>query len=179
MRPEPKSPYAITKLDGEYYLDFYRMQHGLSCAALRFFNVFGPRQNPSGPYASAVPVFIHRALNGETITVFGDGTQTRDFIYVRDIVSALSYLGERRDISGVYNAGYGGSQRIDALAREIIRRTGSGSQLEFGPERAGDVKHSYASSQALRNLGWSPQWDFGTALDETIEAFRQGTASSL
>lgn len=176
MLPEPRSPYAITKLDGEHYLEFYRTEHGLSCAGLRFFNVFGPRQNPSGPYASAVPVFIHKALKNEPITVFGDGSQTRDFIYVRDIVSALSFLAERQDISGIYNAGYGLSHRIDELARDIIRRIGSRSKLEFGPERAGDVKHSYASSEALRALGWEPECDFGTALDETIHSFRTDSA---
>lgn len=172
MLPEPKSPYAITKLDGEHYLNFFHAEHGLSCAGLRFFNVFGPRQNPTGPYASAVPVFIHRALQNLPITVYGDGSQTRDFIYVMDIVAALAFLAERPGISGIYNAGYGASHRIDALARDIIHRTGSESKLEFGPERAGDVKHSYASAAALRALGWKPAWDFGTALEHTIEAFR-------
>lgn len=174
MLPEPKSPYAITKLDGEHYLEFARSQYGLSCAGLRFFNVFGPRQNPSGPYASAVPVFIDRALRNETLRIYGDGRQTRDFIYVADIVSALSFLGNDRSISGIYNAGYGNSHRIDELAKDIIEMTGSTSRITFADERAGDVKHSYASADALRSLGWKPQWDFGSALRETITAYRNG-----
>lgn len=172
MLPEPKSPYAITKLDGEYYLEFFRLHHGLSCAGLRFFNVFGPRQNPMGPYASAVPVFINRALRNEKITVFGDGSQTRDFIYVKDIVGALNFLAERRDVPGVYNAGYGASTRIDVLAEDIIRRTGSASTIEFAPERPGDVKHSYASADELMRLGWKPEWDFHSALETTIASYR-------
>ncbi|MFO7724952.1 MAG: NAD-dependent epimerase/dehydratase family protein [Oceanipulchritudo sp.] len=173
MLPEPKSPYAITKLDGEYYLESYRLQHGLSCAGLRFFNVFGPGQNPSGPYASAVPVFIDRALRNETLTIFGDGTQTRDFIFVKDIVSALSFLGLRREIHGIHNAGYGLSTRIDTLAERVISLTGSSSAVRHESERAGDVKHSYACADQLMGLGWRPEWDFPTALEATVEAFKK------
>jgi UDP-glucose 4-epimerase len=172
MLPEPKSPYAITKLDGEYYLDFFQKHHGLSTASLRFFNVFGPRQNPAGPYASAVPVFICKALKGEPITIFGDGTQTRDFIYVEDIVSALSYLGEREDVIGVFNAGYGRSIRIDELATRIKQLTMSGSELRYAAERAGDVKHSFASADKLMALGWSPEWTFEKGLEVTIRSYR-------
>jgi UDP-glucose 4-epimerase len=168
MLPEPKSPYAVTKLDGEFYLDCFRQEHGLSAAGLRFFNVFGPRQNPQGPYASAVPVFITRALQNQPLTIFGDGSQTRDFIYVKDIVSALSFLARRGDVSGIYNAGYGAGNRIDELAGSILARTGSAGNVEYGPERAGDVKHSYACADRLLGLGWKPSWNFEDALAETI-----------
>lgn len=168
MLPEPKSPYAITKLDGEQYLSFYADHHGLSAAAVRFFNVFGPGQNPYGPYASAVPVFIDRALRGEAITLFGDGTQTRDFIHVSDIVGALSFLAERPETGGVYNAGYGSSTRIDDLATEILRLSGAKVDVVHGPERAGDVKHSYAAADKLRGLGWRPGKFFADALAETV-----------
>jgi UDP-glucose 4-epimerase len=172
MLPEPRSPYAVTKLDGEYYLDFFNDQHGLSTASLRFFNVFGPRQNPSGPYASAVPVFICKALKEEPITIFGDGKQTRDFIYVEDIVSALSFLAVQ-DVAGVFNAGYGKTTRIDELANMIKEKTASASALVYKDERAGDVKHSFASAGKLMNLGWHPDWSFADGLEATISSYQE------
>lgn len=88
MFPEPMTPYAITKLDGEYYLKMYLDQYQVPTASLRYFNVFGPRQNPESAYAAAVPIFINKALQNEPITIYGDGSQTRDFIYVKDVVKA-------------------------------------------------------------------------------------------
>ncbi|HKJ90904.1 MAG TPA: NAD-dependent epimerase/dehydratase family protein, partial [Oceanipulchritudo sp.] len=173
MLPEPRSPYAVTKLDGEHYLECYRLQHGLSCAGLRFFNVFGPGQSPTGPYASAVPVFIDRALRNEPLTIFGDGSQTRDFIFVKDIVAALSFLGLRREVHGVHNAGYGVSTRIDALAKQVIGLTGSSSEVRHEAERAGDVKHSYACADKLMALGWQPEWQFPAALEVTVADYRK------
>lgn len=115
MYPEPKSPYAITKLDGEYYLNMFRAEGKVNTAAVRFFNVFGPRQDPKGAYAAAVPIFIEKAVKGEDITVYGDGTQTRDFIYVKDIVGALTFVAEHPEVTGVFNAGYGGQITIEEL----------------------------------------------------------------
>ena len=173
MLPEPKSPYAVTKLDGEYYLEFFREHHGLSTASLRFFNVFGPGQNPSGPYASAVPVFITNALKGEPITIFGDGSQTRDFIFVSDIVSALSFLARQDNVSGVYNAGYSQSTRVDELATMIREQLQSSSRIRHEDERAGDVKHSYASADKLKSLGWVPGWTFEKGLQLTISSYQR------
>ena len=173
MRPEPHSPYAVTKLDGEYHLEFLQRQHGLSTASLRFFNVFGPGQNPRGAYASAVPVFITRALGNEPITIFGDGSQTRDFIYVEDIVSALTFLAGRSEATGVYNAGYGQSMRIDKLATMIRDMVESESEIRFDPERPGDVKHSYASAAKLMSLGWKAGWTFEDGLEATIRSYRE------
>jgi UDP-glucose 4-epimerase len=172
MLPEPKSPYAITKLDGEYYLDLFNRERGLETAAIRFFNVFGPRQDPKGAYAAAVPIFIEKALKGEDITVHGDGEQTRDFIYVKDIVGALSFAVETPGVTGVFNAGYGGQMTINDLASKILAAAGSTSTVLHGPERAGDVKHSRSSADKLRNAGWQPKHSLDDALPTTLEFFR-------
>ena len=129
MIPEPKSPYAITKLDGEYYLGMFEREGRLETAAIRFFNVFGPRQDPKGAYAAAVPIFIEKAVSDEDITVFGDGGQTRDFIYVKDIVGALSFAVETPGVTGVFNAGYGGQITINELASGLIAAAGSTSKV--------------------------------------------------
>lgn len=173
MPPEPKSPYAETKLAGERLLEEYRLAHGLGTTSLRFFNVFGPRQDPRSAYAAAVPIFIAKALRDEPIGIHGDGGQTRDFIHVADIVGALAYAGASRDMAGTYNVGYGRSQSILALAQEIVRLTGSKSAIEHLPARAGDVRHSQASTARLLAAGWRPQSSVTAGLAETIDHFRQ------
>ena len=172
MTPEPKSPYAETKLAGEKLLAQYTRAHGLGTTSLRFFNVFGPQQDPRSAYAAAVPIFIAKALRDEPIGIHGDGGQTRDFIHVADIVGALAYAGHSKDMSGTYNVGYGQSQSILALAQEIIRLTGSKSTIEHLPSRAGDVRHSLASTARLLSAGWKPQSTVSLGLAETIAAFR-------
>jgi len=172
MIPEPKSPYAITKLDGEYYLGMFQREGKLETAALRFFNVFGPRQDPKGAYAAAVPIFIEKAVRNEDITVFGDGGQTRDFIYVKDIVGALSFAVETPGVTGVFNAGYGGQITINDLANGLIQSAGSTSKVAHLPERAGDVRHSRASSDKLRAAGWVPKHNLDEGLARTLEFFR-------
>lgn len=172
MLPEPKSPYAITKLDGEYYLEMFQREGRLETAALRFFNVFGPRQDPAGAYAAAVPIFIEKALRNEDITVFGDGGQTRDFIYVKDIVGALVFAAETQGVTGVFNAGYGGQITINQLGEGLIRAAGSTSSLVHLGERHGDVRHSRASAERLRAAGWSPQHTLEDGLQQTLEFFR-------
>ena len=172
MFPEPKSPYAITKLDGEYYLDLFQRERGLETAAIRFFNVFGPRQDPKGAYAAAVPIFIEKALAGEDIHIHGDGGQTRDFIYVKDIVGALSFAAETPGVTGVFNAGYGGQMTINDLAGKILAASGSSSRVVHGPARAGDVRHSRASADKLREAGWQPRHTLDEALASTLAHFR-------
>ena len=172
MTPEPKSPYAETKLEGEKLLAQYTRAHGLGTTSLRFFNVFGPQQDPRSAYAAAVPIFIAKALRDEPIGIHGDGGQTRDFIHVADIVGALAYAGHSKDMSGTYNVGYGQSQSILALAQEIIRLTGSKSTIEHLTSRAGDVRHSLASTARLLSAGWKPQSTVSLGLAETIAAFR-------
>ncbi len=173
MPPEPKSPYAETKLAGEKLLEEYRKNHGLSTTSLRFFNVFGPRQDPRSAYAAAVPIFIAKALRNEPISIHGDGGQTRDFIPVADIVGALGHAGASSEMTGAYNVGYCQSQSILALAQEIIRLTGSKSSIEHLPPRAGDVRHSLASTARLLAAGWKPRSTVSAGLAETIDTFRK------
>lgn len=172
MLPEPKSPYAVTKLDGEYYLDLFRRERGLATTSLRFFNDFGPRQDPKSPYAAAVPIFIEKAVKGEPIGIYGDGEQTRDFIYVKDIVGALTFAANNPDMGGVYNVGYGRKMTVKSLAEEVIRLTGSTSLIEHKPERAGDIKHSMASSDKLQQAGWQPRHSVAEGLGATVAYFK-------
>lgn len=174
MIPEPKSPYAITKLDGEFYLGMFQREGLLETAAIRFFNVFGPRQDPKGAYAAAVPIFIEKAVRGEDITVFGDGGQTRDFIYVKDIAGALSFAVETPGVNGVYNAGYGGQITINDLAERIISSAASPSKVLHAPERAGDVRHSRASAARLLAAGWKPRHSLEEGLAATLGFFAGG-----
>jgi UDP-glucose 4-epimerase len=173
MPPEPKSPYAETKLAGERLLEAYRQSHGIGTTSLRFFNVFGPRQDPRSAYAAAVPIFIAKALRDEPIGIHGDGGQTRDFVHVTDIVGALAYAGASADMHGTYNVGYGRSQSILELAREILRLTGSKSRIEHLPTRAGDVRHSLASNERLLSAGWKPRSSVAAGLVETVDYFRR------
>ncbi len=172
MAPEPKSPYAVTKLDGEYYLEMFRRERGLGTASLRFFNVFGPRQDPKSPYAAAVPIFIEKALRGDPIAIFGDGGATRDFIYVKDIVGALVYAATTESVHGTHNVGYGRKMTVLELAREILRLTGSSSAIEHKPERLGDVRHSMASSDKLQAAGWKPAHSVAEGLEATVGYFK-------
>ncbi len=172
MVPEPKSPYAITKLDGEYYFGMFQNEGKLETAAIRFFNVFGPRQDPKGAYAAAVPIFIEKAVRNEDITVFGDGGQTRDFIYVKDIAGALAFAVETPGVTGVFNAGYGGQITINDLADGLIHAAGSSSKVLHAAERAGDVRHSRASADKLRAAGWTPRHSLEEGLARTLEFFK-------
>ena len=172
MNPEPASPYAITKLEGEYYCALFTATRGLPTVALRYFNVFGPRQNPASAYAAAIPIFIRQALRGEPITIHGDGGQTRDFVSVRDIARANAFFATESPLTGVFNVARGGSVSIRELAEHIVRITGSKSEIVHGPVRSGDVRHSTASLDRLKGAGFEPAFDFDDALRETIEYFK-------
>ncbi len=171
MLPEPKSPYAITKLDGEYYCEMFSREGKLATGVMRYFNVFGPRQDPGSAYAAAVPIFIDKAAKGETIAIFGDGEQTRDFIYVKDIVAANVFLAMNDTPPGFFNVAYGGRLTINDLARKIIELTGSSSKIEYAEERAGDVRHSMASVEKIMATGFRPTSSFDEGLEETIGFF--------
>jgi len=173
MIPEPKSPYAISKLDGEYYCNMFTQTGRLQTACLRYFNVFGPRQDPASAYAAAVPIFIAKALAGEPLTIFGDGEQTRDFIYVKDIVAANVFLATRPEFCGVFNVAYGGKITINDLAQKIIKLTNSGSEIRHLAERPGDVKHSRAAVDRLAATGFRPSHSFEEALAATIAYFKK------
>ncbi|MFA6716254.1 MAG: NAD-dependent epimerase/dehydratase family protein [Victivallaceae bacterium] len=175
MYPEPKSPYAITKLDGEYYCNMFTQEGKLETACLRYFNVFGPRQDPNSAYAAAVPIFTAKAVAGEDITIFGDGEQTRDFIYVKDIVAANVFMAQN-PFNGVYNVAYGGRITINDLVDTIKNITGSDSKVLHLAERPGDVKHSMAAVDKLNATGFKPQNDFAAGLAETIKFFRNKAA---
>ena len=172
MSPEPKSPYAITKLDGEYYCKMFTAENHLQTVCLRYFNVFGPRQNIRSQYAAAVPIFIHQALKCAPITIYGDGEQTRDFIYVEDVAAANAFFATQSPATGVLNVAYGRCITINKLAAVICRLTGSRSIIQHDPERAGDVKHSIASVKRTHSAGFNPQGSLADGLQTTIEFFK-------
>ena len=171
--PSPKSPYAMTKLDGEYLCEMFLREERLKTATLRFFNVFGPGQDPASPYAAAIPTFIRRAMCGEEVKIFGDGEQTRDFVYVEDIVSSLLFVAENSDLTGAYNCGYGHQTTINEIAHRIVDLTESDSRLIHLPARPGDVRHSCASTEKLRASGWRTVSGLEEGLRKTVEACRQ------
>jgi UDP-glucose 4-epimerase len=171
MLPEPKSPYAVTKLDGEFYCKMFADEGRLQTACLRYFNVFGPRQDPKSQYAAAVPIFIDRAVRNEPIVIYGDGEQTRDFIYVKDIVAANVFFTTGSPATGVFNIAYGQRITIKELAATICRLTGSRSEIIHAAERPGDVKHSLASVDKLRAAGFVPSANFRDGLQATIKFF--------
>ena len=172
MVPEPKSPYAVTKLDGEYYFKMYHDEYGVPAVCLRYFNVFGPRQDPKSQYAAAVPIFIDRAIRNEDIIIYGDGEQTRDFIYVKDIVKINASVAQM-DVNGVYNVARGGRITINELAEKIIKLTASKSKIKYAAERPGDVKHSQADISKLQSIGITPEFDLDQGLKATIKYFTQ------
>lgn len=171
MRPNPKSPYAITKLDGEYYCNLYQESYGVPTVCTRFFNVFGERQDPQSSYAAAIPLFITKAIGNQPICIYGDGTQTRDFIYVKDLVKALVLLIEKG--SGVYNIGYGEVIDINTLANMIITNLNSNSEFCYVPERPGEIKHSFSSIDRLKDVGFVPDYSLEQGLQRTIEYFKK------
>jgi len=171
MTPEPRSPYAVTKLDGEHYCALFDGRGGLRTACVRYFNVFGPRQDPKSQYAAAIPIFVDRALEGETLTIFGEGDQTRDFVFVKDVAAANLFLAQEADATGVFNLGGGTSITISDLADKIVAMTGSGSTVEHAEQRAGDVRHSLAAIERLKEIGFCPSGDFDRDLQATVEWF--------
>jgi nucleoside-diphosphate-sugar epimerase len=174
MLPMPKSPYGITKLDGEYYLNSYRENFGIMTVSLRYFNVFGPRQDPSSQYAAAVPIFIRKALSNEPVIIYGDGAQTRDFIFVKDVVNANVLAATSSIASGVFNVARGETITINELAQTIIAETQSHSKIIHETERPGDIKYSRASIERTKSeLKFQPQYSLLEGLRETINFFRK------
>ena len=171
MVAEPKSPYAVTKLDGECFCKLFADEGRLPTACLRYFNVFGPRQDPKSQYAAAVPIFIDRAVKNLPVTIYGDGEQTRDFIFVKDIVAANVFFATQSGATGVFNVAYGQKITIKELAQKICALTGSQSEIRHAPERAGDVKHSLAAIDKLRAAGFMPTGNFNDGLAATIQFF--------
>lgn len=178
LPPDPRSPYAITKLDGEYYCDLFSRAGKLETTALRFFNVFGPRQDPNSAYGAAVPIFITRALHGNPVTIFGDGEQTRDFIYVKDIVGALAFAAQTPGLTGSFNVGYGQKLSIRDLAERIIATADSNSSIELASPRPGDIRHSQADPEKLFAAGFKPEFSLEKGLELTLEDYRKSVQTS-
>jgi UDP-glucose 4-epimerase len=167
--PAPMSPYAVQKLAAEHYCRNFQELYGLRTVCLRYFNVFGPRQDPSSQYAAVVPVFFRDIVAKGRVTVFGDGEQTRDFIFVDDVVRANLLAAEKGSADGcVLNIATGRGTGVNALAKEIARILGRPLVVKKAPARSGDIRHSFADiSRARKVLGYRPK----TVLAEGLRAF--------
>jgi len=170
MTPNPQSPYAVTKLVGEYYCRVFNQQFVLPTICLRYFNVYGPRQNPNTEYAAVIPSFISRVLRNECPIIYGDGNQTRDFTYIQDVVHANILAAESKS-TGVFNVGSGCSVTINELAKAVISSLSSNVSLMHESPRAGDVVHSLADITLARSFGYEPQFNLEEGLCETIGGF--------
>lgn len=174
MTPNPLSPYAVTKLVGEYYCKVFNDVYGLNTISLRYFNVYGPRQDPHSEYAAVIPSFVSKVLRGEPPIIYGDGQQTRDFTFVKDVVNA-NILAMKSDATGVYNIASGRRISIQELATLIMRLTGRDRDVEpvFDKPRKGDVRHSLADiSRARADMGYKPEYSLERGLEETIRWFK-------
>ena len=172
MAPDLLSPYALQKQVGEVYCRLYTQLYGLETVALRYFNVYGPRQDPRSDYAAVIPRFVTACLRGEPPTIYGDGEQTRDFIYVKDIAAANAYFATQSPATGVFNVAYGRKMTINDLAQTICRLTNSRSEIKYTAERPGDVKHSMAAVDKLRAAGFTPTGNLSDGLAATVEFFQ-------
>jgi UDP-glucose 4-epimerase len=174
MRPTPESPYAISKLAGEYYCGVYDRLYGLETVCLRYFNVYGPRQDPASPYSGVISIFAKRMLNGLVPLVHGDGLQTRDFVSVYDVVAANMLAHQVESARGqVYNIGSGRRSSLMDLLTALNAVLSSDIQAEFVEARAGDVRDSLADiSKAQSELGYRPSMDLQRGLREVIEWMR-------
>jgi nucleoside-diphosphate-sugar epimerase len=173
MPAEPKSPYATSKYDAERYCLAFTDEGRLATVCLRYFNVFGPYQDPRSEYAAAVPAFVEKAIRNEPITIFGDGRQTRDLIYVKDVIAANAFFALKSQATGVFNVACGRQITITDLALTIRNLTKSSSTIEYGAERRGDVKHSVASMDKIQAAGFMPVCDLAGGLRATIEFFKE------
>lgn len=170
----PQSPYGVTKLSAEYYLAYYHQVHGLEYAALRYANVYGPRQDPHGE-AGVVAIFSTRLLDGEALTVYGDGEQTRDYVFVGDVVAANMAVTDHTfgRLNGIddraFNVGTGKETSVNELARTLMEGVGREVEVRFAPARAGELRHSCLDASRLRALGWAPQTTLSEGLAATYE----------
>jgi UDP-glucose 4-epimerase len=177
MPAEPKSPYATSKYDAERYCLAFTDEGQLATVCLRYFNVFGPYQDPRSEYAAAVPAFVEKAIRNEPITIFGDGRQTRDLIYVKDVIAANAFFALKSQATGVFNVACGRQITITDLALTIRSLTMSSSTIDYGAERPGDVKHSVAGVDKLQTAGFRPVCDLAGGLRATIEFFKKDKAA--
>jgi nucleoside-diphosphate-sugar epimerase len=183
MRETPLSPYALTKLAGEKYCTIFHRLYGLPAVCLRYFNVFGPRQNPHSPYSAVISRFVEAALTGKRAVVNGDGEQSRDFTYVGNVVDANLRACEAQGIAGmVFNVGTGEQHSLNELLRFLSKIVARPLDVAYGSARAGDVRHSQADiGRARQHLGYNPKVSLQEGLERTVEwyANKLGVASSL
>jgi UDP-glucose 4-epimerase len=171
MAPDPLSPYALAKVGGEYYCRLFTRLYGLPTVALRYFNVYGPRQDPNSDYAAVIPKFTAHLAGGEPPLIYGDGDQTRDFVYVKDVVQANIKAMESQ-AAGTYNVGCGEETSVNNLAETMIGLFGSPLQARHTDERPGEVKHSVADiSRAKKDFGYSPECNLENGLEETLQYY--------
>lgn len=174
MTPEPLSPYAIAKYAGEMYARAFTQLYGLSTISLRYFNVFGPRQDPTTQYAGVIAKFISCALEGKPYPVFGDGEQSRDFTYVENVVRVNLQAAEAKlDEPALVNIAFGERATLNQIIKLLNELTGQNLPAQYGDARPGDVKHSLADVTLARKiLGYAPQIDLREGLKRTIEWYR-------
>jgi UDP-glucose 4-epimerase len=172
MPPNPQSPYAVTKLAGEYYCRVFQSIYGLNTICLRYFNVFGPRQDPGSPYAAVIPLFINNALAGKSPVIFGNGEQSRDFTFVRDVVEA-NILAAESPNTGVFNIGSGARVTINHLAQLVIRLAGNNTiKVVYQDARPGDILHSLADITKAKAFGYRPEYSLEEGLGEVVNYLR-------
>jgi nucleoside-diphosphate-sugar epimerase len=174
MLPRPKSPYAVQKLIGEYYASIFDSCFGIETVALRFFNVYGPRQDSSSPYSGVLSLFMKHLLARTSPTIFGDGEQTRDFTYVEDVAELCRKASAAPGVSGrIYNAGNGGRYSLNLIWNILQKIEGVRIEALFGPPRPGDVRDSMAdTTRAAAELGHSPRFSIEEGLQRTLEWYR-------
>jgi len=171
MIPNPKSPYAVTKLTGEYYCKVFQQVYNVPSVCLRYFNVYGPRQNPDSEYAAVIPKFITSITKGQPPTIYGDGEQTRDFTYVKDVVEA-NILAAESDEIGIFNISNGESTTINELAKLCIKLLGKdGISPVYEESKSGDIKDSLADISKAKAFGYSPKYSLEEGLRETIVSY--------
>jgi len=174
LTPAPASPYAVAKLAAEHYCGVFHAVYGLETVALRYFNVFGPRQDPDSPYAAVIPIFLSKLARGEQPLIHGDGLQTRDFTFVKNVVQAnlLACAAPAAAAGQAMNAACGESITLCDLVAMLNELLGTTITPHFGPPRAGDVKHSLAdNTRAKALLGYTPRFSFREGLAQTVQAF--------
>jgi UDP-glucose 4-epimerase len=175
MTPNPKSPYAVAKLAGEYYCRVFSELHGLSTVSLRYFNVFGPRQDPNSEYSAVIPIFVRALLEGRAPTIHGDGEQSRDFTFISNVVNANLLAAEsKHDGARVFNIACGERYTLNQLYRQLREKIGSDIEPVYGPFRAGDVMHSMAGIDAISGaLGFKATVGFEEGIDRTVEWYQE------
>jgi UDP-glucose 4-epimerase len=175
MRPEPISPYGVEKIAGEHYLATWSKLFDLETVALRYFNVFGPRQDPRSPYSGVISIFVDRILGGRPVTFFGDGSQCRDFVYVDNVVDANILAATREGVSGrAYNVACGRRTTLIELASLIERAAERTVERAFAESRAGDIKKSLADiARARAELGYAPVVDVDEGLKRLVRYVRE------